>query len=160
MKYITLDRLSGLVFILICGSYGYFAQQIPLDFFSETEVFNARSLPTMIAIFGIIVGIVQLVHPAATSETSPTRQSFGTFHVIRPTMLIGLIFGYAWFVPVTGFLITTCIFLWLSFFAMGERRWILMSGVAVILPLTFQWLMSALGIYLDPGGLWLEILGD
>ncbi len=156
MKYITSDRLSGFVFILLSAAYGYFAQQIPLDFFSETEVFNARSLPTLIAIFGVAIGLTLLVSQATPATRIAAQEETGADEerpnfAYGPLLLISLIFCYAWLLPLAGFLLSTSGFLWLSFLTMGERRWIRMILVAVALPFAFQWLISSLGIYLDPG---------
>ena len=161
MKYITLDRVSGLVFVLISGTYGYYAQQIPLDFFSETEFFNARSLPSMIAVLGVIIGGFLLISPKASTQINVVNEGISGQSVsAKPLLLVGLIGCYAFLLPWSGFVITTVVFLWLAFLVMGERQWSRMTIVAILLPVAFQWLMSSLGIYLDPGELWTGIISD
>ena len=109
----------------------------------------------MIAVLGMIIGGFLLISPKASTQTNEVNEGISGQSVsAKPCLLVGLIGGYAFLLPWSGFVITTVVFLWLAFLVMGERMWSRMTIVAILLPVAFQWLMSLLGIYLDPGELW------
>ena len=115
----------------------------------------------MIAVLGVIIGGFLLISPKASTQTNVVNEGISGQSVsAKPLLLVGLIGCYAFLLPWSGFVITTVVFLWLAFLVMGERQWSRMTIVAILLPVAFQWLMSSLGIYLDPGELWTGIISD
>ena len=49
------QRLVGLLFLILSGLYVWYIKDIPLDFWSETEPFNARSMPQLYGYAGLII---------------------------------------------------------------------------------------------------------
>jgi putative tricarboxylic transport membrane protein len=174
--YINNSRVGGLIFLLVSGAYGYFATEIPLDFFSETESFNARSLPLVIAAVGITISLLLLFLPTDTTtdttvDSSDGRQQPGPPPGLDPVethrssalapalLLIGLLLGFGYCLEYLGFLVTTSLFLLSAFRVLGETRWLIMITVSLSIPLGFWLLMDTLGIFLSHGAFVEQILG-
>ncbi len=147
------SRIGGILFLLLSGCYGYFAGEIPLDFWSEQEPFNARSMPGFIAIAGIVVSILLIAAPSAKTDWGQLQHMNW-----RPAALLlvmmsvyGLAFEYL------GFVVSTIVFLIVSFIVLGERRVAPMVLVAIPLVGGFWLILKLLGIHLETGA-WLEAL--
>lgn len=149
MKLINNTRVGGILFLMFSVGYGYYATQIPLDFFSQQEAFNARSMPQFLGVCGVIVSALLIVLPSQPTDW----RSFAVYDWIRPPALLLLMWGYASGFEMLGFGLSTLLFLLLAFMMLGERNWLRMIGVAVPLVLGFWLLMHQLGIYLSPGEL-------
>lgn len=57
------SRIVGILFLILFVAYGWFASRIPLDFWSEEETFNARSMPYLIAIVGSLISLLLVTVP-------------------------------------------------------------------------------------------------
>ena len=143
------SRIIGSTFLLLFCAYGYFTTDIPLDFWSEEELFNARSLPYAIAVAGASIGFLLVILPSPTTEW---REWLALDWVPAVLLLVvmslyGLVFEYL------GFILSTLLFLLVSYAILGERRigWMLVASVPLVVG--FWFLMDFLGIYLDPGEL-------
>lgn len=145
-------RISGLLFFGLFSAYGYLAMDIPLDFWSEEEPFNARSLPYLIAAFGIIVSLLLVVLPSGSTDwKAMTRLKW------RPAIFLLLAMSlYGTLLETLGFIVATLLFLMTSYAILGERRAIPMLIASLPLILGFWLLMDFLGIYLSPGELFVE----
>jgi putative tricarboxylic transport membrane protein len=147
------SRVVGILFLALFAAYGYLIDDIPLDFWSEEELFNARSLPYLIAAAGILVSLLLIIMPSPETDW----RSWRTLDWIPAALLLvtmsiyGLVFEYL------GFVISTILFLIISFVILGERRGAFMLLGSVPLVLGFWLLMDFLGIYLDPGELFLVL---
>ncbi|XOV88618.1 MAG: tripartite tricarboxylate transporter TctB family protein [Pseudomonadota bacterium] len=141
------------MFLLLSGGYGYFAGQIPLDFWSEQEPFNARSMPTFIAVFGAVCSVLLIV------TRSPTTDWRGLWRLNwRPAcLLLALMSVYGVAFTYLGFGISTVLFLMIAFLILGERRMVPMLLVAVPLVAGFWLILKLLGIQLESGA-WLMAL--
>lgn len=142
-------RISGLFFLLLFSAYGYLATDIPLDFWSEEERFNARSLPYLIAIFGMVVSVLLVILPA-----QPTDWKALTHLRWKPAILLLVTMSlYGLLLETLGFIVASLLFLVTGYGLLGERRKVLMLIASAPLILGFWMLMDFLGIYLDPGNL-------
>ncbi len=135
--------------------YGYHAGDIPLDFWSQQETFNARSLPRMIAVAGIIASLSLILSPSPRTDWSQlTAQRWWP-----GALLVSLMSAYGMVIPLLGFVVSTVLFLGLAFMVLGERKpvrilavstplaagsWVLMDALGIHLP-TGSWIMAAMG---------------
>ncbi len=148
-------RVGGVIFLAISLAYGYLASEIPLDFWSEQESFNARSMPQLIAAAGICCALLMLVLPSAPTQWRElSRLSWR-----QPAILLGLMWLYALVFEVLGFALATFVFLNAAFAVLGERNILRMTAVSLPLVFGFWLLMDSLDIYLAPGDLIEALLG-
>lgn len=152
---INSSRVGGIVFLVLSCLYGYFANDIPLDFFSEQEPFNARSMPRFIAACGILVSVLLIVTPSSVTDWRAIRALNW-----RPALLLlAMMSAYGFMMEPLGFGIATVAFLSAAFVVLGERKPRRILLVTVPLVLGFWLLMDQLGIYLGPGTL-VESIAD
>jgi putative tricarboxylic transport membrane protein len=149
------SRVVGAVFLLLFSAYGYFTGDIHLDFWSEEELFTARSLPYAIAAAGIFISLLLIALPSPDTDWK-TWLAFDWIPAILLLLamsLYGLVFEYL------GFVLSTILFLIISYLVLGERRitWMLIGSVPLVLG--FWMLMDFLGIYLEPGELYRLLMG-
>lgn len=155
--YITYSRTIGVIFLGISCFYLYFGHQIPLDFWSEGEVFNARSMPYLIGVSGVLVAMALIFTPTKASETvaSYEWQELKQLNWI-PTIAFSLIMGlYGLSLEYLGFIVCSSLFLFCSSAILGERRWLMMAVLSIGVVCAFALLIDWLGIYLAPGDLWM-----
>jgi len=148
------SRVGGVLFLLLSILYGYFAGDIPLDYFSQQETFNARSLPRIIAVAAGLVSLGLIVMPSPRTNW----QFLGQLNW-RPALLLLLLMSvYGLVLDPLGFVLATTLFLLAAFFVLGERHWIRMLAVSVPLAGGFWLLMTWLEIYLGTGTLIQQLL--
>ena len=143
-------RLLVLLLLAVSASYLWTATAIPLDFWSESERFNARSMPYLAGGIAVIVASLLLIWPGMRPNLDaydlmlprPGTRTFSTL------LLVGLMFAYPAGLTWLGFPIATGIFLMLAFRVMGERRLPVGAAIACALAVTFWLLMNQLGIHL------------
>jgi putative tricarboxylic transport membrane protein len=155
--YITYSRVIGVLFLSLSCCYLYFGHQIPLDFWSEGEVFNARSMPYLIGISGIFVATALILVPTHPTTTN-VHQQWRELKQLNwlPTMGFALIIAlYGLSLEYLGFIFCSSLFLFCSSAILGERRWLLMVVLSVSIVSAFALLIGWLGIYLAPGDLWM-----
>lgn len=151
------SKLSGLLFLVLFSVYGYLTGDIQLDFWSEEERFNARSLPYAISAAGVIVSLLLIMLPSADTNwrTLLALRWAPALQLLLTMSVYSIVFEYL------GFIAGTLAFLLTSFVILGERRPALMLAAALPLTLGFWLLMESLGIYLSPGELFLDwVNGD
>ncbi len=156
MKWLTNTRVGGLLFLALSALYGYHATQIQLDFFSQQEAFNARSMPQFIAICGIVCSVLMIIVPSRPTDWSKLL----VLDWIRPVSLLLLMWGYASAFEMLGFALATFIFLNLAFLILGERSPLKMLLVSTGLIGGFWLIMHWLGIYLSAGEVYELIRGS
>lgn len=144
-------RLVGAFFFVVSLGYLYTAQSIPLDFWSEQEPFNARPLPYLIGISCAVVSILMIVLPSPNFEWGELR----TLHYLPAVLLLGLMSSYGLFIDILGFLISTTVLLAAGFVILGERRPLRIAMISMGTIALFWVIMDLLGIYLNPGELYL-----
>ncbi len=118
-----------------------------MDFWSEEETFNARSLPYLIALAGALIAGLLLFLPSEDPDTS----ALVDYQWRQAALLLFLMSGYGAVLEWLGFLPATITFLCLSCAVLGERRILVILAACVPLVIGFWLLMDSLGIYLDPG---------
>lgn len=156
------DRVSGLIFLLVCLIYGYQATQIQLFPGDEYEAFTARTLPYLLTAGGIIMSLLLIVMSPATKssaivcaqqtadESSLDWRLLGAFVALMTAYGIGL----TWL----GFVLATSLFLLVGFWLLGERRKAVLFGASFPFVTVFWLLLTkVLDIYLEPGYLFLSL---
>lgn len=149
MFYINNSRVGGVLFLIVSCLYGYFANDIPLDFWSQQETFNARSMPRLIAAAGIVSSILLIVAPSPRTDWPIVARQ----HWAPAVLLLALMAAYGFLIEPFGFIVSTTAFLFAAFAVLGERRPLRMLMVALPLAAGFWFLMDSLGIYLEAGTL-------
>ena len=149
-RRLSATRVGGALSLLLFLSYGYFVQDIPLDFFAEQELFNARSLPYVLAILGTLISLCLLLFPSPPTDWSSLLQQ----KWLRVCGLVLLMLGFSRVLEGAGFVPATTVLLLCGYILMGERRWpyLLLASLPVTLALAL--LMQLLGIQLPTGSWW------
>ena len=131
------------------------AGAIPLDFWSEEELFNARSLPCAISAAGIPISLLLIMLPSAETHWRAVFELHWSpaLQLLLAMSVYGIVFEYL------GFIVATLLFLLAGFAIFGERRPGLMLVAALPLTPGFWLLVEFLGIYLGPGELFLSWVG-
>jgi putative tricarboxylic transport membrane protein len=150
------SRVGGVLFLILSVLYGYYANDIPLDFWSEQEAFNARSMPRIIAGAGIVTSILLIMLPSGRTDwTLMSRQ-----HWLPTAALLVLMSIYGLILEPLGFALSTTLFLCAAFGVLGERNPVRMLAVSIPMALGFWLLMDSLGIYLGPGTVFEDLLAS
>ena len=149
-------KIGAVLFLLLSAGYAWMAAVIPLDFWSEQEVFNARSMPLIVAAVAILICLLLLTVRTAESGWDEIRgyRWRATLSLVVAMILYGFLLEYL------GFLLATSAFLALSYWILGERRPIRLLLASVPLVVCFWAMISSLGIYLDPGELYHSMMAN
>jgi putative tricarboxylic transport membrane protein len=152
LKFATNQRLVGLACLLLAAAYVHFIEQIPLDFWSETEPFNARSMPYLYGYGAMIIATLLILVPGKSFQWSALK---GLKYAPALGLLLLLVF-FALTIDYLGFVATSSVFLFAGFVILGERHWLKAVITALGMSLVFYFGLSALDIYLSPGEWWPE----
>ena len=145
-----MSRLGPVGLLVICVVYGVEALQIPLLPIDAGEAMSARTLPIIYAAAGAVLSLLLIARRSAPVDVGAvTRSGF-----VRAGGIALLAAGYALVLPWSGFVLTTGVFLALSFLQQGIRGF---AGL-VVLPATVTgllWLLLSvvLGVHLPAGPL-------
>ena len=126
---------------------------IPLTFLAQNEVFDSRTMPSALAIVGIILSTLIILLP--TSDPAG-KKTFGEFTAgmdwRRFALLMGMIVLYGLTMQWIGFVLASIIFLMVGFRILGETSWkkIVLSAVPLVLAL-WAIMYLLLGVYIAPG---------
>jgi len=150
--WLTNLRIVGIFFLLVSLGYLWTAQTIPLDFWSEQEPFNARSLPYLIGMACVIVSLLMLILPSPTFDWAQLLE----LNIVPAVIMLALLSTYGFMIDKLGFLFSTFCLLASGFLLLGERRPLRILLVAAGVTGTFWFIMDLLGIYLNPGDLFLD----
>ena len=153
------DRAGALLILAFSMVYLRYALVLPLDPTATDESFNARTLPTGLAIAAILFSLVQLALPSRATDVriSSAVKGFNW----KPMLLLIVAMGvYSLVFDALGFALSSFLFLQVGFLILGERRYLLSAAVAAGL-VTFLWviLTQVFGLYLDAGDLYRLIAG-
>ena len=138
------SRLPGFIFLCLFLGYGYFAQQIQLDFWAAEESVTARTFPLLIAAGGSIVSLLYCLFPVSLQVQLNGERA-------RTLILLMIVTGYTLALEPLGFLFSTTLLLALGSIVLGEARWRILAGVSILTPLGIYVLMQSLGIHLPQG---------
>ncbi len=145
---ISTDKIISLLFFILSGFYLYQTYQIQVFSFDENAPFNAKTFPTFLSYLGMLLSILYLVLP----EKYPSKVNHKVLDYKSTIFLIIIAFIYGFTLLKVGFFLSTSMFLFLSYYLLGERRWVWMFILSFPFVAMFMYLLHGLlDIYLrDP----------
>ena len=154
---ISIDKIISLLFFILSVFYLYQTYQIQVFSFDENAPFNAKTFPTFIAYIGMFLSALYLVLP----ERAPSKISHKVLDYKSTLSLVIITIIYGFIILKVGFFLSTSLFLFFSYYFLGERRWIWMFVLSFPFVALFMFLLHGLlDIYLrDPLLKMLGIIG-
>ena len=154
---ISTVKIISLLFFILSTFYLYTAYQIRVFSFDEDAPFNAKTFPIYLGYFGIFLSILYMVLP----ERSKTEVDHKVLDYKSTIFLIIIAAIYGFVILKVGFFLSTSLFLFFSYYFLGERRWIWMFILSFPFVALFMFLLHGLlDIYLrDPLLKMLGIIG-
>ncbi len=151
---ISIDKIISLLFFVLSVFYLYQTYQIQVFSFDEHAPFNAKTFPTFLAYLGIFLSLLYVVLP----ERNPSNVNHKVLDYKSTLILIIIVSIYGFILLKAGFFLSTSLFLFFSYYFLGERRWIWMFILSFPFVALFMFLLHGLlDIYLrDP---FLKMLG-
>ncbi len=151
---ISTDKIISLLFFVLSVFYLYQTYQIQVFSFDEHAPFNAKTFPTFLAYLGIFLSLLYVVLP----ERNPSNVNHKVLDYKSTLILIIIVSIYGFILLKAGFFLSTSLFLFFSYYFLGERRWIWMFILSFPFVALFMFLLHGLlDIYLrDP---FLKMLG-
>ncbi len=151
---LSIDKIISLLFFILSVFYLYQTYQIQVFSFDENAPFNAKTFPTFIAYFGMLLSLLYVVLP----ERSRSEVDHKVLDYKSVLFLIVITIIYGFIILKAGFFLSTSLFLFFSYYFLGERRWIWMFVLSFPFVALFMFLLHGLlDIYLrDP---FLKMLG-
>ena len=145
---ISTDKIISLLFFVLSALYLHQTYQIRVFSFDENAPFNAKTLPTFIAYLGMFLSILYVVLP----EKNPSKVDHKVLDYKSTLFLIIIATIYGFVILKAGFFLSTSLFLFFSYYFLGERRWIWMFVLSFPFVALFMFLLhGVLDIYLrDP----------
>ena len=151
---ISTVKIISLLFFILSAFYLYSAHQIRVFSFDEDAPFNAKTFPIYLGYLGMFLSILYIILPEKTSiEVNHKVLDYKSSLFL---VLITIVYGFI--ILKAGFFLSTSSFLFLSYYFLGERRWIWMFILSFPFVALFMFLLHGiLDIYLrDP---FLKMLG-
>ena len=154
---ISTDKIISLLFFVLSVFYLYQTYQIQVFSFDEHAPFNAKTFPTFLAYLGIFLSLLYVVLP----ERNPSNVNHKVLDYKSTLILIIIVSIYGFILLKAGFFLSTSLFLFFSYYFLGERRWIWMFILSFPFVALFMFLLHGLlDIYLrDPLLKMLGIIG-
>ena len=151
---ISTDKIISLLFFVLSVFYLYQTYQIQVFSFDEHAPFNAKTFPTFLAYLGIFLSLLYVVLP----ERNPSNVNHKVLDYKSTLILIIIVSIYGFILLKAGFFLSTSLFLFFSYYFLGERRWIWMFILSFPFVALFMFLLHGiLDVYLrDP---FLKMLG-
>ncbi len=145
-KFLTKDRIGGLLLLAFCIVYAWLSQKIHLLPFQLNSAFHARTMPEVLAVLGVGLSVLVIVL-GGKGETFEWRDL--NWPLGLAFLLLMSVYGFA--VRPAGFLLSTSLFLMVGFAMLGERKIWLLLLVAVPLVVAFWALMNyGLDVFIEP----------
>ena len=156
MKISTVKIIS-LLFFVLSAFYLYTAYQIQVFSFDENAAFNAKTFPIYLGYTGMFLAGLKIILPERLKEEVDHK----VLDYIKVIFLVIIMIFYGLTILRVGFFVSTSIFLLLSYYFLGERRWKLMIIFSFPFVALFMFLLHGLlNIYLrDPFLKYLGIIG-
>ena len=151
---ISTDKIISLLFFILSVFYLYQTYQIQVFSFDEHAPFNAKTFPTFLSYLGMFLSVLYLVLP----ERNPSIVNHKVLDYKSCLFLVIITVIYGFVILKVGFFLSTSLFLFFSYYFLGERRWGWMFTLSFPLVALFMYLLHGLlDIYLrDP---FLKMLG-
>ena len=154
----ALDRWIALIFLVICGTYGYtafFLMDAALPPFMQRNPIWPSTFPKILAVLGISCSLVNLQgfekDQRAPEDMDINYRRLTEYNLGQAILLVGLMVLYAFSLRPVGFLLSTVLFLVLAAATLGERKIHILVPVAVIAAGSIWYLVQeVLGIFLRP----------
>ena len=145
---ISTDKIISLLFFVLSVFYLYQTYQIQVFSFDENAPFNAKTFPTFIAYFGMFLSTLYVVLP----ERISTKVDHKVLDYKSTLFLIIIATIYGFIILKAGFFLSTSLFLFFSYYFLGERRWVWMFVFSFPFVALFMFLLHGiLDVYLrDP----------
>ena len=154
---ISTSKIISLLFFILSSFYLYTASQIRVFSFDENAPFNAKTFPIYLGYLGMFLSTLYVALPerSLTSVNHKILDYRSTFFLI----VIAAVYGFV--ILKIGFFLSTSLFLFFSYYFLGERRWIWMFVLSFPFVAAFMFLLHGLlDIYLrDPLLKMLGIIG-
>ena len=154
---ISPTKFISLLFLVLSVFYLYTAYNIQVFAFDENAPFNARTFPIYLGWAGIILSSLKIILPEKV--TTEVNHNYLDYKSIIYLIIISLI--YAAVILKIGYFISTSLFLFASYYFLGERRWGLMFILSFPFVAAFMYLLHGLlNIYLrDPFLKYIGVMG-
>ena len=154
---ISPTKFISLLFLVLSVFYLYTAYNIQVFTFDENAPFNARTFPIYLGWAGIFLSGLKIILPEkVTVEVNHKHLDYKSLIYL---IIISLI--YAAVILKVGYFISTSLFLFASYYFLGERRWWLMFILSFPFVAAFMYLLHGLlNIYLrDPFLKYIGVMG-
>ena len=150
-------KIISLLFFVLSAFYLHTANQIQVFAFDVNSPFNAKTFPIYLGYAGMFFAGLQILLP----EKSVEKLNHNVLDYKKVIYLVIIMIFYGLTILKVGFFLSTSIFLLLSYYFLGERRWKLMLIFSFPFVAVFMFLLhGALNIYLrDPLLKYLGIIG-
>ena len=154
---ISPTKFISLLFLVLSVFYLYTAYNIQVFAFDENAPFNARTFPIYLGWAGIVLSSLKIILPE--KNTIIVNHKHLDYKSITYLVIISLI--YAAVILKIGYFISTSLFLFASYYFLGERRWVLMFILSFPFVAAFMYLLHGLlNIYLrDPFLKYIGVMG-
>ena len=154
---ISPTKFISLLFLVLSVFYLYTAYNIQVFAFDENAPFNARTFPIYLGWAGIVLSSLKIILPEKI--TTEVNHKHLDYKSISYLIIISLI--YAAIILKIGYFISTSLFLFASYYFLGERRWGLMFILSFPFVAAFMYLLHGLlNIYLrDPFLKYIGVMG-
>ena len=150
-------KIISLLFFVLSAFYLYTAYQIQVFSFDENAPFNARTFPIYLGYAGMFLAGLKIILPERLKEEVDHK----VLDYKKVIFLVIIMIFYGLTILRVGFFVSTSIFLLLSYYFLGERRWKFMIIFSFPFVAIFMFLLHGLlNIYLrDPFLKYLGIIG-
>lgn len=140
------DRIGALLLLAFSAFYWFHAENIRMLPFQKEAAFNAQTMPLALSVLGVGLALALLVFPGSKDGLSLK----GFNWKIGALMLVLMVF-YGLTIRPLGFILSTSVFLMVGYYALGERKPLMLILASVPLVVAFWLLMTqGLDIYIEP----------
>ena len=150
-------KIISLLFFVLSAFYLYTAYQIQVFSFDENAPFNAKTFPIYLGYAGMFLAGLKIILPERLKEEVDHK----VLDYKKVIFLVIIMIFYGLTILRVGVFVSTSIFLLLSYYFLGERRWKFMIIFSFPFVAIFMFLLHGLlNIYLrDPFLKYLVIIG-
>ena len=154
---INTTKIISLLFFTFSVFYLYTAYNIRVFSFDENAPFNARTFPIYLGYAGMFFSGLKIILP----EPNTIKIDHKNLEYKKTVILVLIATIYGATILKVGYFLTTSLFLASSYYALGERRWLLIFSLSFPFVAAFMYLLhGVLEIYLrDPFLKWIGVMG-